>query len=67
MSRDIVAVTYAAEVLNVGVFNGLMRTPTPNHAFERTRRQRGWFPTVTTVRSVAPALLRRWRAAQRER
>ena len=39
---------------------------TPNPAFERTRRQQAWLPTVATVRGVAPALLRCWRAAQRE-
>ena len=39
----------------------------PNHALERTRRQRAWLPAVAADRSVAPALLRWWRAAQRER
>ena len=34
-------------------------------SFERTRRQRAWLPPVVAERSVAPALLRWWRAAQR--
>ena len=36
-SRDIGAVAYAAEIMNLGVFDGLERTPTPNNALERTR------------------------------
>ena len=39
----------------------------PNHAFERTRRQRAWLPAVMAARFMAPALLRWWRAAQRDR
>ena len=65
--RDIVAVMGAAEVLNLGVVNGLVVGMPPNPAFERTRLQRGWLPAVVTDRSVAPAMLRWWRAAQRER
>jgi hypothetical protein len=39
----------------------------PNPALERTRLQRAWLPAVVSDQSVAPALLRRWRAAQLER
>ena len=39
----------------------------PNHAFERTRRQRACLRTVQTDRFVALALPQRWRAAQRGR
>ena len=38
-----------------------------NHAFERTRRQRAWLPAVATDPSASPAVLRWWRAAQRDR
>ena len=58
---------HAAEVMNLGMVNGLVRIPTPNHAFERTRLQRAWLPAVVTDWFLAPALLRWWRAAQRER
>ena len=39
----------------------------PNHAFERTRLQRGWLRAVLTDQLFAPALPPWWRAAQRRR
>ena len=39
----------------------------PNRAFERTRRQQAWLPTVVPDRFLAPAMPQWWRAAQRGR